>query len=357
LRTPLSPVPMGISIMQEEKNLDRSTTDILEMMRRNIEMEIRLIDDLLDWTKIKREKIELIRQPIDLCLLLDQVSLICREEILAHNFDFTLDYGENRPFMVNGDPVRLQQVFGNLHKISIKFTPAHGRIGIRCLKQVDRYVIIEFSDSGIGIDTKVLPRVFDAFEQGERKTTRLFGGLGLGLAISKSLVELHDGTIEARSGGLGHEASFLVNLPLLVTSDSLDDAPTAPLGTAPNYGLKILVVEDHLDTSKLLEHVLQKNGYKATIAKSIEEALSSTANQHFDLMISDIGLPDGSGCELLLELRRRGNHFPAMALSGYGQQEDIRRNLGVGFSAHITKPVMPSKLIETLGLVIRGRNP
>jgi hypothetical protein len=142
-----------------------------------------------------------------------------------------------------------------------------------------------------------------------------------------------------------------------VTSDSLDDAPTAPLGTAPNYGLKILVVEDHLDTSKLLEHVLQKNGYKTTIAKTIEEALSIAANQHFNLMVSDIGLPDGSGCELLLELRRRGNHFPAVALSGYGQQEDIRRSLGVGFSAHITKPVMPSKLIETLGLVIRDRNP
>lgn len=356
LRTPLSPVLMGISILQEEKNLDPSSTEILEMMGRNIEMEIRLIDDLLDWTKIKREKIELIRQRIDLCLLLEQVSVICREEILAHHLDFTLDYGPNRPFMVDGDPVRLQQVFSNLIRNSIKFTPEHGRIGIRCLKQVDRYVIVEFFDSGIGIDAKALPRVFDAFEQGERKTTRLFGGLGLGLAISKSLVELHGGTIEARSKGLGQGASFLVKLPLSVTSDSLAHTPTAPLDNAQKYELKILIVEDHLDTSKLLEHVLQKNGYKTTIARTIEEALSIAANQHFDLMISDIGLPDGSGCELLLELRRRGNHFPAVALSGYGQEEDIRRSLGVGFFAHITKPVMPSKLIETLGLVIRGRN-
>jgi two-component system CheB/CheR fusion protein len=205
------------------------------------------------------------------------------------------------------------------------------------------YVVVEVSDSGEGIEAEALERIFNAFEQAERSTTRQFGGLGLGLAISKALVEMHGGKIEARSAGKGKGSTFVVKLP--VTSPPLPARePRAP---SPETGkrepesrpLNVLLVEDHGDTAHILSLLLRRRGYQVQTAGDVATALEQTVQRNFDLLISDLGLPDRSGVELIRELRSRGQTLPAIALSGYGQEEDVNRSREAGFNAHMIKPV------------------
>ena len=228
LRTPLTPVVMGVAMLQDRTDLDPVVHETLEMVRRNVEMEARLIDDLLDVTRIARGKIELSRSPVELCKVIQRAVEVCKPDIEARRLRFGVDLGPAAPYWVEADVARLQQAFWNLLKNAIKFTPRGGCVGIRCGPDRDG-VLVEVHDSGIGIEPEALSRIFNAFEQVERSITQQFGGLGLGLAISKALVEMHGGTIEAYSAGHGKGATFRVRLPLTAPAGR----PEAPAAAVP----------------------------------------------------------------------------------------------------------------------------
>ena len=256
------------------------------------------------------------------------------------------------PYWVEADASRLQQVFWNLLKNAIKFTPQGGCVGIRC-RPNGECVVVEVNDSGIGIEPAALPRIFNTFEQAERSITQQFGGLGLGLAISKALVEMHGGKIEAHSEGRGKGATFRVRLPLCARRPA-QRLPT--MGTwCPCPGavrpLHILLVEDHGVTAKMMRIVLTADGHTVESAGDVATALELAGQQAFDLLVSDLGLPDGSGHDLIRQLRQRGHKFPGIALSGYGQAEDIERSREAGFSAHLTKPASREAVLAAVASV------
>jgi CheY-like chemotaxis protein len=235
---------------------------------------------------------------------------------------------------VRGDSARLQQVFWNLLTNAAKFSPSDSAITVRTF-DVDDRVAVEVVDRGVGIAPEKLERIFDAFEQGARNTQ---AGLGLGLAICKALVEMHGGAITARSEGLNRGATFSIHLPRITASQTTSTAPVpAP---AARKGLRLLVVEDHPDTLATLERLLARRGFAVRTATSIAEALEVAREHEFDMVISDIGLPDGRGTDLLERLQQqRGDCPPAIAMSGFGMEEDLARSRNAGFSEHLTKPV------------------
>jgi two-component system CheB/CheR fusion protein len=350
LRTPLTPVVMGVSMLQGRPDLDPKVREMLEMVRRNVEMEAQLIDDLLDVTRIARGKIVLTRSPVELCSVIQRAVEVCKPDIVARKLHFGIDLGPAAPYWVEADVPRLQQVFWNLLKNAIKFTPHGGCVGIRCRPE-EGHVLAEVNDSGIGIEAEALGRIFNAFEQAERSITRQFGGLGLGLAISKALVELHGGTIEVRSEGRDKGATFRIRLPLCAPAGQpAASSPAAPPQRAVRP-LRILLVEDHGVTAKMLRMVLSAEGHTIQTAGDVATALGLADQHTFDLLVSDLGLPDGSGHDLMRRLRERGHKFPGIALSGYGQEEDIKRSYQSGFAAHLTKPASREAVVQVIASV------
>lgn len=354
LRMPLTPVAMGLSMLQDRPDLDPAMRETLEMLRRNVEMEARLIDDLLDVTRIARGKIELQKQRVELCSVIERAVEVCKPDIDGRRLRFSVDLGTAAPCWVEADVSRLQQVFWNLLNNAIKFTPHGGCVGVRC-RHNETCVVVEVNDNGIGMEPESLSRVFNAFEQVERSITEQFGGLGLGLAISKGLVEMHGGQIEAQSEGRGKGATFRVQLPLLAPA-AKPETP-APAATPPREvrSLRILLVEDHGATAKMAEMVLTAEGHTVSTAGDMATALELVSQDDFDLLISDLGLPDGNGHDLMRQLRTRGFTFPGIALSGYGQEEDVRQSHQAGFAAHLTKPASLERMLETIDAVMAGQ--
>jgi two-component system CheB/CheR fusion protein len=352
LRTPLAPVVMGVSMLQDRPDLDQDMRETLEMVRRNAEMEARLIDDLLDLTRISRGTVELQKHRVDLGTVIDYAVEVCRPDIEARGLEFGVEMGPDSPYWVDADIIRLQQVFWNLLKNAIKFTPHEGYVGIRCHLDGPGHVVVEVNDNGIGVDPEALPRLFNAFEQAERSISRQFGGLGLGLAISKAMVQMHGGSIEAQSEGRGKGATFRVRLPL-VAPPGQDEAltPVTPRKHAVRP-LRILLVEDHGVTAKMMCQVLTADGHEVETAADAATALELADRHPFDLLISDLGLPDSSGHDLMREIRKRGHEFLGIALSGYGQAEDMLRSREAGFAVHLTKPVSHERLVESIASVM-----
>ncbi len=347
LRTPLTPVVMGISMLQDRPDLDPEMRETLELIRHNVEIETRLIDDLLDVSRIARGKIELSWSTVELCTIIHRAVEVCKPDIEARRLHFGVDLGPAAPYWVEADAPRLQQVFWNLLKNAIKFTPHGGCVGVRC-RPNEKYVVIEVNDSGIGIEPEALSRIFNSFEQAERSITQQFGGLGLGLAISRALVELHGGQIEAHSEGRDKGATFRVRLPLTVPPGQPEvRAPAAP-SKRVFRPLHILLVEDHGVTAKMMRRVLTSDGHTVETASDVATALELAGQHAFDLLLSDLGLPDGSGHDLMRQLRQRGHKFPGIALSGYGQEEDIQRSREAGFAAHLTKPASREAIVEAI---------
>ena len=350
LRTPLTPVVMGLSMLQDRPDLDPTIRESLEMMHRNVELEARLIDDLLDVSRIAQGKIELSRSVVPLCTIIHCAVEVCTPDFEARELHFGLDLGPTALYWVEVDVPRLQQVFWNLLKNAIKFTSHGGSVGIRC-RPNGKYVVVEVNDSGIGIEPEALSRIFNAFEQAERSITRQFGGLGLGLAISKALVEMHGGQIEAHSEGRDKGAMFRVRLPLTVPARQPElRSPAVPMPRAIRP-LHILLVEDHGVTAKLMEMVLASDGHTVESVGDVATALELADRHLFDLLVSDLGLPDASGHDLMRQLRQRGHNFPGIALSGYGQGEDIQRSHEAGFAAHLTKPASRKAVVEAIASV------
>ncbi|MEP7218741.1 MAG: ATP-binding protein, partial [Bacteroidota bacterium] len=351
LRTPLTPVLSLVQVLEEDESLADDTREFVDIIRRNVELEARLIDDLLDLTRVIQGKLMLQLAEIDVEHVIHQVLDICRADLDAKSLDLTVEWRAARSLM-HGDSARLHQVFWNLLKNAAKFTPAGGAISIISYNHHDR-IVVEVSDSGTGIDPEILPSIFNPFEQGTVQVTRRFGGLGLGLTISRSLIELHGGMITAASEGKDHGATFTVDLPLMVDAGHADDTPVENIpafvaGNGPAIR-RILLVEDHADTRRTIKKLLESRGYEVKDVGAIADALDAAASApaKFDLLISDIGLPDGTGSELIAKLRER-EPIHGIAMSGYGMDHDIQRSLEAGFSSHIVKPVVFQQLIEEI---------
>ena len=340
LRTPLTPILMTAAVRERDPDLTQAIQAEMAMIRRNVELETKLIDDLLDLSRITSGKLSLQMEVLDLNTAVNQVCDICRSQIQEKGIElsFALDA---RIAPVDADASRLQQVLWNVLKNAAKFTPEGGRIHVCTGREVSR-VLVQIQDSGIGIAPELLPKIFDAFEQGDPRVTRKFGGLGLGLAISKALVELHGGSIRVESPGVGEGCTVTIELPAATpqASDLLIDRRNMP---PSEQLLRLLIVEDHADTALLLKRLLEGSGFAVETAGSVAEALKAADSAHFDVLVSDLGLPDGTGCELMRQMRDR-HPLKGIAMSGYGMEEDLRRSREAGFSEHLVKPVDISSL-------------
>ena len=367
LRTPLSPVLSTVQAMESDPSLPADLRDSIDMIRRNVELEARLIDDLLDLTRISKGKLEMHLQTVDAHETLATALDICRSDILDKGLKLEVDLGATR-FHVRADSARLHQVYWNLIKNAVKFTPSGGTIFVSTRNEESARgqesgvrnqgsgeangnghpptpdsrpltpLIVEVRDTGIGIDPAVLPVIFDAFEQGERSITRKFGGLGLGLAISKALIDMQGGRLTASSAGRGHGATFRVEFDVAPVPAATAGAGLPAKGAAGKSDLRILLVDDHHDTALAMRRLLERLGYRITIANTLADAMESYRQHPVDLVISDIGLPDGSGLELIRQLNA---HRPVtgIALSGFGMEDDVRKSKEAGFYEHLTKPV------------------
>ncbi|XHR28335.1 MAG: ATP-binding protein [Chthoniobacteraceae bacterium] len=334
LRTPLTPVLAMVSSLQTQKDLPGHLGPDLELIQRNVEMEVALIEDLLDVTKISRGKVVLQYQTVDLQDCLRTALEICQGEIELKHLAIERDL-QAAQHHVRADPARMRQVFWNLLNNAVKFTPEGGSITLHTHNEGER-IIIDIIDTGVGIAPAVIPRIFNLFEQGDQSRTRRFGGLGLGLNIARAVVELHQGRLSAHSEGKNRGATFTVELATAPPPEK--SQPQAASTEPPERPLRILLVEDHTDTLRVLVKILENWGHIVTAAASCKRALEVVASQEFDLLISDLGLPDGSGLDVMRQIKR-GSETPGIALSGYGTDEDIRQSKAAGFAGHLVKPV------------------
>ncbi len=348
LRTPLNPVLMIASEAVADLSLPDETRAAFETVRKNIELEARLIDDLLDLTRVSRGKMSLEKQAIDLHDVVREAVENVKAQAAEKNLEITLRL-EAPSHHTFGDPVRLQQIVGNLLSNAVKFTPPGGRVNVSTAAGVIAgEACIHISDTGIGMTPEEIARAFRPFEQGDHARvtgSSTFGGLGLGLAISEKLAELHGGRIEVTSGGRGAGCEFIVALP----TSAAGTQTNPPFGKesrerSHGRGLRLLLVEDHGSTRKVLTQLLVRRGFTVAATDTVANAVDAAQNQPFDLAVLDLGLPDGDGYALLLRLREIQPDLVGIALSGYGSSEDVHRSLSAGFRDHLIKPVSAAKL-------------
>jgi signal transduction histidine kinase/CheY-like chemotaxis protein len=352
LRNPLSPVIAMVSELEASIPDSPPVREALEVIRRNVELEARLIDDLLDVTRIAKGKLQLSFEIICVHEILQRAYEICRDDIAAKRLqvEFRLRAAHAH---VEGDPARLQQVFWNLIKNSVKFTPEKGRIIIETINPAPEEIEIRITDTGIGIEPEKIDKIFNAFEQGQIAITRRFGGLGLGLAISKAMVDAHGGKIRVESPGKDGGSTFSLNLktvPAPVSAgDGAEEGPSATIEGEPRTPTlrRVLVVDDHRDTCTGMKMMLERRGYEITVAHSAEQAVEKAHEQDFDVLISDIGLPDRSGYDLMRELRA-SKGLPGIALTGFGSEHDVSKARAAGFAEHLTKPINFERLEEAI---------
>ena len=338
LRTPLTPVLASALALESEPELPTGIRESLQMIRRNVELEARLIDDLLDLTRIDRGKVQLNFEVVDAHTLLQNTLEICQPEIDRKPLRCSLNLGAQKVHM-RADPARLQQIFWNLINNAVKFTPSNGQITITTGNDSDQQLRLEIADTGMGIEAAILPKIFDAFEQGGR--TQL-GGLGLGLAISKTLVEAHQGTITAQSDGRNKGSTFTLVFPTRDRTEA-QIAPAVSRTLAQRQSMRILLVEDHEDTNRSLTNLLRRRGYHVQSALNFQSALDLSEKEEFDVLVSDLALPDGNGIDLMQKLSSKQPLF-GIALTGFGMDADIRRSHEVGFKHHLVKPIDLNKL-------------
>ncbi len=338
LRTPLNPIFIVLSQLRYDPRLPKDVLSDLAIVQRNLDLEAHLIDDLLDMTRIVKGKIAFSSEIVDVHELLSSVCLTCAPNSQGKKLDVVHQFEASRHHVL-GDPARLQQVFWNLLNNAIKFTPDGGRIVISTSNAKDgSELCTQITDTGRGIDATALQQVFHPFEQGEIAGQAQFGGLGLGLSICKSIVDAHGGTIKANSKGTGSGSTFSVTLPV----SQLPHAISAPSGNvvseAPSQALSILLVDDHPDTLSTLQRLLIRRGHRVVTAASASSATIAAASEPLDIVISDIGLPDRSGLDLMRELHERYG-LKGIALSGFGTDSDIALSRDAGFCGHLTKPI------------------
>jgi PAS domain S-box-containing protein len=361
LRTPLTAI-LGWARLLKTGNLDDSSVArALDTIERNAESQSQLIEDLLDFSRIISGKIRLDVGLVELDSLMEAAINVIRPaaDAKAIKVQATLD---PRAGPVSGDPERLQQVLWNLLSNAIKFTPKGGRVQIR-LARINSSVEITVSDTGQGISTEFLPYVFERFRQADNTTTRQHSGLGLGLAITKHIVELHGGTIQAVSPGVGLGASFILKLPVMIvhSAEHFSDAATVrlpatgviqPVELARLDGVRVLIVDDEHDTRDLLVTVLTQSGAQVNAIATVAEALEILRLKELDLLISDIQMPNEDGYSLIRKVRAsekgQARKIPAIALTAHARASDRLRALSAGYQLHMAKPVEPAELVMAI---------
>lgn len=359
LRTPLTPVLAAAGVLENDPRIPEDAREDLRMIRRNVAIQSRLVDDLLDLTKLERGKLLLDAEELEMAALLKETAAIVAADLDAKDQRLDVDLGGVNGAVVNGDGARLQQVFWNLLKNAVKFSPPKGRIGFtaRAVESPQPRIVVEVTDSGVGIDADNLDRIFRPFEQVVAHGKQRSGdaGLGLGLAIAKAIVDLHHGTIRAESTGVGQGATFVVELPLVPVSQLQVKSPQprqcGVKAAMVEGALRILLVEDHGDTGRILARLLRNAGYLVEYSETAAGALERAANARFDLVISDLGLPDASGLELMPKLQAQQPWMRGICLSGYGMEDDLQACRDAGFAEHLTKPVDMQRLHAAIGRV------
>lgn len=361
LRTPLTPVLLVAESLEGADHLPPEILADLQTIRRNVTLETRLIDDLLDLSRVASGKLTLRHEPVDVHEVLRYAAgVVSGSFVRARRLKLNLELTADNPW-VRGDAVRLQQVFWNLIRNAIKFTPEGGTVTVRARNVLDTHgtecVRVEVQDTGVGISKEFLSTIFNAFTQESLAVTHRFGGLGMGLAIARSVVEAHGGTIEVASEGKGKGATFSVQLTAQPKAQAEEAvARSAAVHSTPvsSRALQVLLVEDNQDTARLLARLLTAHGNHVRTAGSVREALELAQEGTFDVMVSDLGLPDGSGLDVLKGVRQLGRDWPAVAISGYGMSDDLRRSRQAGFIEHLVKPLDIERLVDVLQQVTQN---
>ena len=337
LRTPLTPALAAANYLASNASkVPAEFAEDLEIIKRNVRLQARLIDDLLDLTRITRGKLQLHLEPVDANAVVRDAIEIANSAILSKKLSVSTELGAQKHH-IRGDSIRLQQIFWNLINNAVKFTPSGGQVAVRTYNDDAGHFRFEITDNGIGIERERLASIFTPFEQADPSVSRQFGGLGLGLAISKHLIDLHHGRIEAESRGRSFGTTFKITLDTLPEGAAETSADSASSKHVPKQ-LRILLVEDHRDTRHAMSRLLTHFGHQTSVADSTRRAFEMMASQRFDLVLCDIGLPDGSGYDVISRAKAKGP-IKAVAITGFGTDEDIRRSKEAGFDFHLIKPV------------------
>lgn len=356
LRSPLNPILGWAKLLRMRKLNETKTEYALETIERNAKLQALLIDDLLDVSRILRGKLVLNITSLSLIAVIEEALETVRSISEAKGIDLQTQLDPS-PFQISGDANRLKQVIWNLLSNAVKFTPQDGQVTIR-LSYGDDFAQIQVIDTGKGIHADFLPHVFDQFRQADSTTTRVFGGLGLGLAIAHQIVEMHGGTIRAESLGEGQGATFTVQFPLI---PNVENAPTqnSQSDTLNNLqNIHVLVVEDHADSRDLIDTTLQQFGAKVTAVSSAAVAITALSHIKPDILISDIGMPGMDGYMLMQQIREvtHTSEIPAIALTSYTSETDQQKALAAGFQMHLSKPMEPAQLVEAILTLVRNRS-
>ncbi len=350
IRTPLNGMLGWVKMLSQGKLDSSATARALETIERNAKAQAKLIDDLLDVSRIIQGKLRLEKCPVSLVsVILEAIETVKPQ---AQAKDITIEFMlEESASYVWGDVSRLQQVVWNLLSNAVKFTPSAGQVEVG-LQVTDTNALLVVKDTGVGINAEVLPYIFDRFRQADASTTRTYGGLGLGLAIVRHLVEMHDGTVEAQSAGKGLGATFSVRLPLMNKSSNSTGAELISAKADDQVllnGLRILVVDDEADGRELVAFILEQHGALVNEAASVAQALSALESGIPHILISDLGMPKEDGYSFIRKIRalpvEKGGKIPAIALSAYAKEEDRKRALMTGFQMYLSKPFDPDELI------------
>lgn len=368
LRTPLNAMLGWASLLRSRKLNEATTARALETIERNAKAQTQMVEDLLDVSRIIRGKLRLATHPVDLVFVIEAALEAVQPTVAAKSIELEKLYEgvQGEAVMVMGDSNRLQQIVWNLLTNAIKFTPTRGRVKVHLSvvsgneqQTTATYAQIQVSDTGCGISAEFLPYIFEHFRQADSTSTRSQGGLGLGLAIVRQLVEIHGGTVYANSPGVGQGATFTVKLPLLEGSrgsrEQGEQGENKTFFPSPLLGLQVLLVEDEVDTREVLTLALEQYGAEVTAVGSAAEAKSAIAKFQPDVIISDIAMPEEDGYDLIQQLRERGKQMPAIALTAYARDSDRTAAIAAGFQQHLSKPVEPEELAAVVADLVGSK--
>ncbi len=347
LRTPLTPVVATLSNQRLISLAPEPLSTALQTVRRNLDLEVRLIDDLLDVTRISRDRLVLAQERVNVHLVLQDVVDMLSHEIRKHDVRVVTALEAPTDWVI-GDATRLRQVFWNLLGNATKFTSGGGRVTITSAAGADGFIQVTVSDTGAGMDEALVRSINEGGQDARSEPLQSTTGLGLGLAICRGVVTAHGGTLTAMSAGPGRGSTFVVQIPIAAHLERWDrqSSVVGPHDASPARTKRILLVEDHQDSADTLSQLLTLNDYDVSVARSVESALG-LASKGFDLLISDIRLPDGSGLELMRRLRTSSS-IRGIAISGFGTEQDRRRSRDAGYEMHLTKPVDFDRLLEAI---------
>ncbi len=361
LRTPLTPAMLGLELLSgdleeilptlDDPTLATSIAETMGTVRSNLDIQVRLIDDLLDVTRIARGKLELRKTPVDLHDAARHALSIVAPRAVEKRIT-TVMAADSPQSIVLADPARLRQILWNLLANAVKFTDAGGTVRIETEAVGPEMVRLKVIDTGLGIEPERLGTIFDAFDQGDGAISRGFGGLGLGLAIARSLSRAHGGTLWATSEGRGLGATFVLELPTVEAQQDTNAQERRRAIRQGHAGCRILLIEDNLDTARFTAALLRRAEVEVEVAHSVADAVAMGRGKTWNAILTDIGLPDGDGVDAVQRLRSIGIDAAAVAMSGYGRDEDKARTADAGFRAHLVKPVVFENLLEVLDAIL-----